>query len=405
MSRRSLRLLLGVLAVVVAVVVVALLLEGGGGSPAPAPEPSTTSTSTTAPQSGTTPTAALPPARAAPGGEQSVANVNFLFDTKIFTPAQIDAQLRALAGTGAKLARTDALWEASEPAPPVAGVHHYSWAFDDRIAGSLAAHGLTWLPIVDYTAPWAQSIPGQDHSPPASPSDYAAYARALAARYGSGGSFWRAHPQLRARPVSAFERWNEPDNAHFWTPAPDAARYADLYLAARAAILAADPSARAIVGGLTQPTSFLPAMLAARPVLRGHVDGIAVHPYGNPLVVLGKLHADRTTLTTLGFGRVPLYVTEFGWATSPPGTLNYAPADVRPRYIATTMGQLGHLDCGVAAATLYTWVTPQQDPANREDWYGIYSPAGTPTPASEAFARGIRAAQSRVPTIPLCGGG
>ena len=78
--------------------------------------------------------------------------------------------------TGATVARSDAFWEAAEPHAPVNGSHQYDWSFDDRVAGSLAAHGLTWLPIIDYTAPWAQSVSGQDHSPPRSFADYAAYA-------------------------------------------------------------------------------------------------------------------------------------------------------------------------------------------------------------------------------------
>ena len=89
----------------------------------------------------------------------------------------------------------------AEPTAPVDGVHHYDWSFDDSIAGALAAHGLQWLPIIDYSA-----AVGRSRSPAAttrrrsSAADYAAYAGALAARYGAGGSFWRAHPELPARP-------------------------------------------------------------------------------------------------------------------------------------------------------------------------------------------------------------
>jgi hypothetical protein len=100
---------------------------------------------------------------------------------------------------------------------------------------------------------------------------------------------------------------------------------------------------------------------------------------------------------------VPLYVTEFGWTTSPPGALNYAPARVRPRYIESTMAELGHLDCGIATAVLYTWVTPERNPADLEDWYGIHGLDGAPTAASAAFAGGLRAAKSRAPTLRLCG--
>ena len=71
-------------------------------------------------------------------------------------------------------------------AAPVAGVHHYDWTFDDRIAEALATHSLRWLPIIDYTANWAQSIPGVDHSPPAALGDYAAYAAANASQIPNG---------------------------------------------------------------------------------------------------------------------------------------------------------------------------------------------------------------------------
>ena len=119
------------------------------------------------------------------------------------------------------------------PTPPAAGVHHYDWAFDDRVAGLLAQAGLQWLPVLDYSVAWAQSIPGQDHSPPRSAADYAAYAGAFAARYGPGGTFWAAHPELVAKPVTTIEIWNEPDNGEFWTPTPNAAAYADMYAGAR----------------------------------------------------------------------------------------------------------------------------------------------------------------------------
>lgn len=350
-------------------------------------------------------TAAGPPAQPAPVGEQFGVNVNRLFNDRTYTVAQIDGQLQALARTGARLARSDALWEAAEPTPPVNGVHRYQWAFDDEIAGALAGHGLKWLPIIDYSAPWAQSIPGQDHSPPWVPADYAAYAAALAARFGPRGSFWLAHPGLTPEPVQTYEIWNEPDNGQFWAPAPDPSRYAELYRQARNAITTVDPNARVIVGGLTMPTTFLPAMLGADPQLLGHIDGVAVHPYGGPAVVLDKLRADRAALVSLGLAAVPMYVTEFGWTTQPPGALNYVPAARRPAYITRTLAALGHLDCGIAASLLYTWVTPARDVSNSQDWYGINLPTGAGTPDTTAFTVGLQQAIEPAPPIRLCPGG
>ncbi|MGB0096693.1 MAG: hypothetical protein WBP81_29665, partial [Solirubrobacteraceae bacterium] len=288
--------------------------------------------------------------------------------------------------------------------PPVQRPHLYDWAFDDQIAGALAACGLRWLPILDYSAPWAQSTPGQDHSPPRNPNDFAAYANAFAARYGAGGAFWSTHPGLTPQPISTYEIWNEPDNREFWLPTPDAAQYADLYLRARTAITAVDPKGRVIVGGLSHPEAFLPGMLRARPGLRGHLDGVAIHPYGgNPGVVLARVRTARRVLTSLGLDIVPLYVTELGWTTDPPGSLSFVPERLRPAYIQTTVADLGHTNCAIAAVLLYTWVTPERDPQDHEDWFGISSPGGGTSADVAAFAGAVLKATAHAPPINLCG--
>jgi hypothetical protein len=329
------------------------------------------------------------------------ANTGRLFNDGRYSATVINSQLAALRATGAVLARSDAFWELTEPNPPSGGVHHYNWGFDDLIAAALAAHGLRWLPIIDYSAPWAQSVPHQEHSPPSSAADYAAYAAALASRYGPGGAFWRSHPSLQPTPTDTYEVWNEPDSAVFWFPKPDAARYVALYLRARAAIKAVQPDARVIVGGLTQATTFLPAMVAAAPQLSQQLDGVAIHPYGpTPHGVLDKVRRARATLKALGAGRVPLYVTEFGWSTSPPGGFGYLPERLRPTYIEQTLTELGHLDCGIAAVLVYAWVTPQASPSDNNDWFGINPPGGGGGPDVQAFIRGLRAAGARAARVP-----
>jgi hypothetical protein len=370
-----------------AIAVAIVLLVAGGTSPHRRVSPITT---TSLPPVGL-------PARPAPTTEEFGANVNRLFDDKFggngYTAHQIAAQLQALRATGATVARGDTLWEVTEPQAPQGGVHHYDWAFDDSTVGLLAEHGLRWLPVIDYAAPWAKSTPGELHSPPASASEYATFAGALARRYGPGGSFWRERPRLKAEPVETYEIWNEPDNAEFWSPEPNPARYADLYIRARDAIDAADPTARVIVGGLTNPAMFLPAMLRARPDLVGHIDGVAIHPYGpNPDVVLAKVLGARSVLASLGLTTVPLYVTEFGWTTHPTGALDWAPERLRPGYISSTIAALGQPGCGVAATVLYTWITPQLHLGNPQDWYGIHPPSGDSTRDTEALAAGLRGA-------------
>jgi hypothetical protein len=369
----------------------AILLIASSGSQLPAHRPADGQSGRPSRPSPPSPPVPLP-AQVAPAAQQYGANVNLLFDQPSSSIGFLLRQMRALRATGATLARSDALWEASEPTPPVHGVHHYNWAFDDRVAALLALTGLRWLPVLDYTAPWDQSVPGQDHSPPRVIAEYADYVRAFAQRYGPDGRFWRERPQIPAQPVQTFEIWNEPDNAQFWTPAPRASQYAALYTAARNAIDSVDPEARVIIGGLEQPTVYLPELVAADPDLRNQVDGVAVHPYGTPDVAIGKVVAARATLRRLGMAGVPLYVTEFGWSTSPPGTPEYAPASRRPGYILRTMTALRRTRCQVAAAVLYTWYSPRQDPANQQQWYGVSGAAAGPTPDTRAFSLGIRRA-------------
>ncbi len=409
----------GAVVIVIAIVVAAIALSGGSGKKETSTPSAGTGTATTGTGGGTTTTGATttggtttapptpagagPPARPPPSKEQFGINVNRLFDDRTYSPAQIDVQLRALRATGATVVRSDALWEAAEPTAPVGGVHLYDWGFDDSIATAVAEHGLQWLAILDYTAPWAQSVAGVDHSPPASTSDYAAFAGAFAARYGAGGVFWRDHPNLTAAPVETYEIWNEPDNQAFWRPTPDAGRYAALYATARAAIAAVDPTAAVIVGGLAHAASFVPAMLAARPDLRGHIDGIGLHPYGaNPFAVLANVVKARRVLSAVGLGTVPLYITEFGWTTDPPSNPNYLPERLRPGYISSTVAVLGHLNCGLAATVFYTWVTPERDRHNGEDWFGIHGPSGTGTPDSAAFTEGLRRATAPAAPVRAC---
>lgn len=349
------------------------------------------------------PLRAGPPAPPAPATEQLGVDIGLLFNLRIYSQAQVDAQLSALARTGATLVRNDAPWEATEPAPPVGSVPHYRWSFEDRIVASLARFGLEWLPVIDYSPPWARSVPGVDHSAPTSALAYAAYAGALATRYGVGGTFWRAHPRLNAEPVQTYEIWNEPDSTFFWKPRPNPAVYARLYLRARVAIKSAQPGARVIIGGLTRPARFLPALLAAEPGLRGHIDGVGVHPYGGgPQSVLARIRRARVALQSSGLAGVPLYVTEFGWSTQPVGGFGFAPASRRPQLIYQTVTALRHTDCGVAAILLYAWFTPELNPRTAGDWFGITSPRAGPTPAVRAFTEALKPGATVASASRLC---
>jgi hypothetical protein len=196
--------------------------------------------------------------------------------------------------------------------------------------------------------------------------------------------------------VADYEIWNEPDNPVFWYPTPSPATYTQMYAAAAQAITAVDPSARVLVGGLTRPAEFLGAMLAADRQLR--VQGVAIHPYGvDPSAVLANVASARQALDQLGLGSTPLYVTEFGWTTRPAGATDGAPERLRPEYLRDTLARLGASGCGVDAALVYTWVTPELNPGDREDWFGINPPSGESGSDVTAFHDGLRAGRAATP--------
>ena len=205
------------------------------------------------------------------------------------------------ASTGATIARSDALWEAAEPAPPIGGVHHYDWSFDDRIAGSLAAHRLRWLPIIDYSAPWAQSVPGQDHSPPRRrPRLRGVRGRVRRALRTRRLVLARSLGAARASRSTRTRSGTSRTTRAFWVPRPGRRPHTPICTCrARDAITAVQPGARVIVGGLTHPVTFLPAMLAAEPdAARAHRRRRDPSVRPHPRAVLLRRSAPRADCST-----------------------------------------------------------------------------------------------------------
>jgi hypothetical protein len=337
-----------------------------------------------------------PAARGGDPGQLFGVSVNRIINDD-FTPAHWNAPLRAVRANGITQVRTDAFWMWAEARPPRHGVHRYDWRRLDAVAGALASHRLRWLPILDYSAIWAATYKGNYHSPPRSNADYAAYAHAFAKRYGRGGSFWRSHPRLPSLPVTDYEIWNEPNNGQFfWKPKPDAAHFADMYLRARAAIHAVDPRSTVVVGGLVARPSFVMAMYAARPGLRGNVDALGWHAYA-PRVegLLNGLRELRAALELEGEANLPVHVTELGWPTAGDDpTVLREPA--RAAALETAADRIARSDCGVSALIAYTWRTPRHDRTG----FGIRRPDGRPGPSSRAFLRVVKR-HRRVPAKRL----
>lgn len=317
-------------------------------------------------------------------------------------PTLLDRQLAAIHAEGVTVVRDDASWGQAEPYAPRKGTAHYRFAVLDALVARFAAHGLTWLPIIDYSAPWAGARRRDWRSPPARDAQFAAFARAVAGRYGAGGAFWHRHPQLAYLPATTFEIWNEENGVQFWDTGPNAPAYGRLYLGARAAIKSADPGARVIVGGLMyhatvqgdDAAQFLKTLYAV-PGIAGEVDGVALHPYAEDAsTVTTAVKVVRGTLATLGAPSLPIYLTEFGWTTGAP--LREAWRAAQMRQVAAA---LGNSNCGIAMLAPYDWYDPTVYASGGD--FGLSS-AATLRAAGAAWFEGLAVASGQPPAA-TCG--
>jgi hypothetical protein len=294
------------------------------------------------------------------------------------------APLAAARAAGITRGRIDFPWGAVQPNGPDST--DYRWT--DAAVAALAAQGIQAAPMLGYSAGWAASTQGDDKTPPRRLSDYSRFAMLMVTRYGPGGSFWQSRPDLPYLPVRRWEAWNEPNLPQaFWKSGRNPGLYARLYLAARTAIRAIDPQARVIVGGLhSGDIAFVTDMYRADPELHGNVDGLGIHPYASTVQgVLAAVRGFRAALDAAGESSVPMEVTELGWQREGNGNLVVS-EDTRATYMASVADMLARSDCDIDAFEPYAWETAERDPANGEDWYGIWSPGVGLLPTGSAYA-------------------
>jgi len=309
-----------------------------------------------------------------------------------------DRHLDAMRVGGIRLVRLDATWARAEPAPPRApGRRRFDWRYDDRWVAALAIRGMRWLPILDYSAHWATSIWGKEHAPPATDALFAGYAKAFAARYGAGGTFWRRNPWLPALPVTTYEVWNEPNLRTFWgRRKPDPRRYAGLFLAARIELKRTDPAGRVIVGGLAGRAGapeYLRAMYRARPALRGRVDGVGLHLYApTPEEMYARTAEMRRALDAVDRDGLPLDVTEIGWVARTPAEERRRTTD-----LARVARELPTSDCGIGLFLPHTWESAERDREKAGDWFGLVGADATPKPSGAAYLQVVAAPPAAEP--------
>jgi hypothetical protein len=203
---------------------------------------------------------------------------------------------------------------------------HFEWRRTDRILKRAALNEIQVLPFVLGIPPWLRD---ESEEPPLDQRGREAWSdllRAMADRYGSDGSFWTTfellHPEVEARPIGAWQIWNEPSDPSYWRPANTAPeRYAQLLELSDRVLAEADPVASVVAAGLWETPSggipmrrFLARLYRAAP--SGSFDAVALHPYaGGVSGVIRQLEDARRVMRRFGDARKPLWITELGWPT------------------------------------------------------------------------------------------
>ncbi|HET8672875.1 MAG TPA: hypothetical protein VFL87_04505 [Thermoleophilaceae bacterium] len=331
-------------------------------------------------------------------------NAQWVFDTD---PSGWPAQFNSMVAAGLQVVRTDARWSVAEPGPPSGGGHTYDWSLFDTIAGTLARYGLTWMPTLGYPPPWAQEDPAANSSQDPGGlgsemtlghvQDFVDYASALAERYGDGGTFWNEHPSLPYKPVRQWEVWNEPNVTYYWDPQDQAPeRYADLYMATRQALQRVNRHAIVLAGGLalvnppiaSDEIQFVKRMLTHRPELAQAVDVWGLHPYQQTIYWTFRRFARwRQALDLLVGHRVPIAISELGYTTK--AAPSAVTDDQRGSELTTLTQELPRSGCDIYDFLPYAWESPEQNPNDPEQWFGIWNHDGTPKPSGQQFAGAV----------------
>jgi hypothetical protein len=309
----------------------------------------------------------------------------------------LDAESIAMRAAGVRSERMEIAWDLVEPQRG-----QYDFSLPDRKVLAAARAGIDVLGLIVRTPPWAAEQPGQVFSPPRDPADYAAFAAALVARYGPNGELWREHPDVPKRPVRAWQIWNEPNLAAYWTKQPFMRAYARLLDAAHDAIKRADAKATVVMAGLANFSWRDLKRLFERGGAALRFDVAAVHPFsGRPVNAVKIVALNRRVLNRHGAKAKPIWLTELTWSSAKgkkrPLTKDWETTEAGQAQRLKTAYRLfiaGRKLLKLQRIYWYTWVTVDRDSPNSFDYSGLRTlrPDGTVVdkPAARAFRAVVR---------------
>jgi hypothetical protein len=300
--------------------------------------------------------------------------------------ADVDRTLQAMGNTNVKTVRLMIPWAGVEPAQG-----QINWAMVDKTVNAAAARGMSILGFINSTPAWAVAPGGMPISGrPASPAAYGDFAAKVATRYKGK--------------ISAYEIWNEPNSAQFYSPAPDPAGYTELLRAAYPRIKAVDPNVT-VLGGVVgsvidwgnftvNPVRFVQGMYAAG--AKSYMDALSFHPYhyyvkfsdGVPVAnsPAQQLMDMRQIMLANGDSGKKIWGTEYGQPTS---VVDEAGQTAFLKEMWTKWQEMPY----TGPLYLYTTRDRKTGSTSDQDTFGLLRTDWTPKPAQQAL-------QFAIPTGP-----
>ncbi|MBE2213488.1 MAG: hypothetical protein IAE82_06420 [Opitutaceae bacterium] len=304
------------------------------------------------------------------------------------SPEAMDRLSKPILAANVDLVRTDFQWRAVEKTKGT-----YDFSGQDAMVAFTERKGIALLGLISHTPDWAAPI--TDHL-----DEWLAFVETTVKRY----------PQVRY-----WEVFNEPDLRFFWGSKADPAGFARLLRLTYDKIKAIDPTLYVISGGISGggnrfdagfTPQFAEPLLAAG--IAGAFDAFGIHPYRQPHAPEESLYepntnnprkrtleevigAYRALLDKHGCADKPIWITECGYPAVPGSDGDHKGTDPnmgvgdedQARFLPRCI--LLAFQYGASNWMWFTTQTAEKDPMDREHWFGILHPDGSPRPAYHAL--------------------
>ncbi len=308
----------------------------------------------------------------------------------LYPRERIVRALDIMAETGIGWVRLNWTWKDMQPQ---AGPFDYSQY--DMITALAAEREIEVLPILFAVPAWASTAPPEliaergnlspvDRYRPHDMNTWLTYVRNVVERYdGDGVEDAPGSPRLRY-----WEVWNEPNIALFWPPEPNVDEYVSLLIATHDMIMAADPTAKVVLGGMAgtgvNGSGFLQHIYDAGAA--PYFDLVSIHPYSHPMFGAAPLQTAvesvRTVMNSNGDAATPLWLTEIGWSDAP-NAWNAPTAS--PDSIASFLTAVYTMPLEVEVIFWYNFRDIFADSPDVEHNFGLLEGDFSPKPAFEAY--------------------